>query len=123
MGLELKTHFSREEVVYDGSQLRPLYNYMNFQLEANSLVSWVGPCRVPTENLLDGEDRLKQSSIQADKMLHSILELFHWPLHGAVCFQRMISEQVRELLARRSKFSGELLRRGDDLFFRGESSM
>ncbi len=121
MAVSLSTLFSDDKMTYDGRQLKPLYNYLEQGLEGDSLFAWIGPCQVETEHLIDGEDRRNSDRIASDQMLHLILELFHWPLHGAVCFQRLIGARCIKILGELKpdlKLS-EIEQKGDDIYIAG----
>lgn len=112
----MKTLFIEKNFTYTGEQLQPLFNYMNYGLLGNSMVGWVGPCHVPFEHMIDGEDIRAQSQICGDRMVHFILELFDFPLKGAVVLQRLMAEVTRDILSTKSHFALKLVRKGDDLY-------
>ena len=105
---------------YDGQQLQPLRNYLKHGLLGSSIVSWQGPCDVRFSHMLDGEDLRAHSPIRADKMLHFVLEVFDQSLHAGVLLQRLMGEMMAETLRDLGDLSKaqELVRRGDDLFWR-----
>lgn len=102
-----------KKIKYDGSQLKPLYAYMNHGLHGDSVVSFAGPCDVSWEHMVDGEDLLAQSQIKSDLMLHFIVELFPAHLPMAVTAQRLFVAMAQDLL---SKKGFSLHRNGDDLY-------
>ncbi|MCS6837956.1 MAG: DUF366 family protein [Bdellovibrionaceae bacterium] len=124
----LKTLFLSENFeTYDGSQLAPLRNYLKFGLSGSSCISWIGPCCVRPEFMVDGEDVRSESEIASDSMVHFIAELFHIDLIGAIAFQRLMAEIAREVIyscgTNTGIFTSEqgrlILREGDDLFWEG----
>ena len=62
--------------IYNGSQLKPLFAYENFKLSEDSIISWVAPCHVQLEHMVDFEDKIENSKIAGDLMLHFIVEVF-----------------------------------------------
>ena len=106
--------------IYDGHQLQPLHNYLNHGLLGDSIVSWVGACDVNFDHMLDGEDLRVLSPIQADKMLHFVLEIFDQSLHAGVFLQRLMGEIMRETLRELgdSQQIDSLRRQGDDLYLK-----
>lgn len=73
----METYFVPQEMAYDGSQLRPLYAYLEYKVLGDSVISWIGPCDISFENMIDGEDLLEQAEIKGSRMLHFIIEIFH----------------------------------------------
>jgi len=115
----MKSRFVDTLEAYDGSQLAPLRNYLKYQLLGDSIVAWVGPCNVPPEHMIDGEDLLAGAEIRGDKMLHFIVELFDSTLFAAVGMQRLLAAIVKDVLLLSSKQEQPLsvLRRdGDDIY-------
>ena len=111
----MKEMFIDKEMKYDGSQLRSLFAYMNYGLQGDSIVSWIGPCDIPSENIIDGEDLRAGSEIRGSKMLHFIVELFDVSLITGVVVQRLFAAEVaRRILS----YGGEglVVRRGDDIY-------
>ncbi|MFP5518982.1 MAG: DUF366 family protein [Bdellovibrionia bacterium] len=113
----MKTLFLKNEFLYDGTQLRPLYAYLEHKVLGNSVVSWVGPCQISFQHMVDGEDLLAQETIAGSKMLHFIVEIFERDLFSAVCLQRLFAAIVRDYL--QGKVSGDISRQGDDLYWQG----
>jgi hypothetical protein len=113
----MKTLWIPIEMKYDGAQLRPLYAYLNHQVQGDSIISWVGPCDISKEKMIDGEDLLEGSLIQGSRMLHFIIEVFHQDLMTGVSLQRLFAAIAKDYLEEKSQF--EILRSGDDLYFKG----
>ncbi len=115
----MKSRFIDTLEVYDGSQLVSLRNYLKYQMLGDSVVSWVGPCDVKTEHMIDGEDLLAGAEIRGEQMLHFIAELFDSSLFAAVGVQRLLASIVKDVLQLTSKEDAvvSLLRRdGDDIY-------
>ena len=117
----MKSKFIKKHISYDGSQLKSLYSYLNHNLLGDSIVSWVGPCDVSFEHMVDGEDLLEQASIKADQMLHFIIEVFELKLFSAVCLQRLFAEIFISYIQKNSKnknIASEVIRCGDDIYYK-----
>ncbi len=121
----MKSLFIDKEFLYDGTQLRSLYAYLEHKLQGDSVVSWIGPCSVSFDHMVDGEDLLDRSAIAGSKMVHFIIEKFHQNLFAGVAVQRLFSAICLDLLRNSApdpKVSTWLRRDGDDLFF-GEGKL
>lgn len=116
------TKWLENKELYDGSQLEPLNNYLKHGLQGDSIVSWVGACDVRPEHMIDGEDLRAQSVIEADEMLHFVVELFHQSLQSAIFLQRLIGELVITSLVEMGDKpkAHEIERRGDDLYWQNK---
>jgi len=110
----LLTHFCEKELSYDGSQLRPLFNYLKFDLMGSSAVAFKGACSIPFENMADGEDLKEQSPIFSASMLHFIFEVFDRELLSGVLLQRIFASLIQDDIYKKTKTMLE--RRGDDLY-------
>ncbi len=116
----MKSHFIPKQMSYDGSQLQPLYAYLNHKVLGDSIISWIGSCDIPFENMIDGEDLVEQSEIKGSKMLHFIIEIFHTSLFVGVTSQRLFASIARDYLQESAKKvldQEQLLRQGDDIFW------
>lgn len=115
----LKFRYIANEMEYDGSQLRSLFAYRNYELLGDSLISWVGPCQVKKEFMVDGEDLNAGEKICGDKMLHFIWEKFNTSLFSAVASQRLMTclalEALRELSPEK-EMTQNMYRDGDDIY-------
>ncbi len=115
----MKTLFLKKSFKYDGSQLRTLYAYLEYGVLGDSILSWVGPCDVDLEHMVDGEDRLAGAQICGGRMVHFILELFDRELFSGVVLQRLMASIVMDVLRDLSSEAGltsGLSREGDDVF-------
>lgn len=104
----MKKLFIDKKMKYDGSQLRPLFAYENFKLQGDSIVSWVGPCNVTLEHMVDFEDKIEKSKICGDEMLHFVIEVFGPDLTAGVALQRLFASIINDRL--------KLRRDGDDIY-------
>lgn len=119
----MKSKFIGKEFKYDGSQLRPLFAYLESEILGDSIVSWVGPCDIELDKIIDGEDLLVGSQICGDKMLHFIVEKFDIELFSAVALQRLMAELVCQVVRDQSQdkaVADKIVRRGDDLYFQNK---
>lgn len=99
--------------------MKSLWIYFNHGLVGNALVSWVGPCLVTNQEMLDGEDLLAGDKICGDKMVHFVMELFDESLVTAVCIQRLLADLVKKKISEMNP-DVILLRDGDDLYFKNK---
>ncbi len=103
------------EALYDGHQLRSLYAYLHHNLLGDSIIGWIGPCDIPFENMVDGEDLIAQSRICGASMVHLIIEKFDSTLAFGVATQRLLASMCKDLLEELAS-DHALIRKGDDLF-------
>lgn len=108
------TKWIDKKIKYDGSQLRPLYNYLEHNLLGDSCVAFVGACDVTFDHMVDGEDLLEKSQIKSDEMLHFLFETFDTQLMSGVFLQRLFASIVQNLIYK--KTNQWLSRCGDDLY-------
>jgi len=114
----MKTQFLLQKIKYDGSQLKPLSNYLEHGLLGSSVVAWLGPCSVTAEHMIDGEDLRAKKTIAADEMAHFIFEIFDLDLKSGIFLQRLMAEIVSSYLRKTSTNTAvsQLVRCGDDLY-------
>lgn len=105
---------------YTGEELRPHFLLQEMGIQGSGLGAFIGPCDVPTEHLVDWEDRLANDSIRSQKMVHFIGEFFGWSLRETVVFQRLLIATLKDSL-HELKPELTLIREGDDLFFKSDS--
>ena len=103
-----------QEITYTGSELRPHWTLEATGVYGSQLVAFMGPCKVPTSNLVDLEDQLNRDFIEAKSMLHIIAEFFGTTLEAGVLYQRLFMVWAERLLLERGVSS--IRREGDDLF-------
>jgi len=109
-----------QKMTYDGQQLNSLHAYLTYGVLGNSIVSWVGPCNVSFEHMVDGEDLLAQAKIEGAEMLHFIIEIFDRDLFSGVAMQRLFASILRDYLQKSaaSALGPDVLERdGDDIFW------
>ncbi len=113
------THWIADSIHYDGSQLKPLFAYLNWNILGDSVVSWRGACHVDFSHMVDGEDLIAESSIAGSDMLHFIVEVFDRDLASGVLLQRLLASIIKDLLVELSSELNEhsLVRDGDDLYW------
>ena len=109
----LQTKFLNSKIDYDGSQLRPLYAYMEHGILGNSIIAFKGACSIPFSHMVDGEDLREQSPIHGESMLHFIMEVFDQKLFAGVLLQRLVVGIMLEIL---NKKKVRVWRSGDDLY-------
>ena len=108
--------FVSEKLKYDGTQLASRFAYLNFEILGDSVVAFAGPCDIPFEHMVDGEDLLAKAEIRGGFMLHFIIEEFGQGLEFAVTRQRLFAALVMEEITK--LVPGKTLRRdGDDLYY------
>lgn len=107
--------FLEGEHPYTGSELSSQFGHMTAGILGDSVVAWIGPCDVKTEQLVDGEDVINNDCIYSESMLHIIAEVFHRDIFYGIWLQRFITMTVKELILKETK--KDLERRGDDLYF------
>lgn len=107
-----------EEIKYNGDQLKPHWIFKNFGIQGNAMVSFIGPCQVESEDLVDLFDAKKKAVIYSPRMLHFIAEFFNPNLELMVIRQRLFVFLLKEELDERG-IAGRIVRQGDDLFHVG----
>ncbi len=115
----MKTKFISKKIDYDGSQLKPLYAYVNHKLHGDAILAFSGACHVSFDKMIDAEDLVAEAKIEGDQMLHFIIELFNQNLMTAVSLQRLLVSQAQVILNSGSKVlsTNPLVRNGDDLYY------
>lgn len=115
----MKSKFIESNELYDGAQLVSLRSYLKFGILGDSVVSWIGPCDVSLDHMVDGEDLLAGAAIRGSSMVHFIIEKFDSSLLAAVGLQRLLASIVRDELASSAgnrALAAELFRSGDDIY-------
>src|SRR5437773_1707893 len=114
----MKTKLLEKNFLYDGSQLRSLFGYMDHDLLGDSIICWKGPCDVTLEHMIDGEDKRENAKIAGAQMLHFIIEKFNEKLSTAVALQRLFATILRdEIYQLNPRLAGQISRQGDDLYW------
>lgn len=105
-----------EEIIYTGEQLKPHWIYKKTGIKGDSVVAFLGPCKVELEHMVDLQDRYANRLIEADDMLHILAECFGATLYETVLLQRLLVFVAFENLILRGV--KDLRREGDDIFVR-----
>lgn len=105
-----------KSIEYDGSQLSPLWAYINFDVLGDSIVSWRGPCNVSDEYMVDMGDRRKNAVISSPDMLHFIIERFGAGINEAVLIQRLFINLLTELLRDAVSEDADIEREYDNIY-------
>ncbi|GAB4308715.1 MAG: DUF366 family protein [Methanobacteriaceae archaeon] len=106
-----------QPIIYDGSQIEPLWAFNVHKIKNSSIVTWIGPMDINDSKILDLED--VGSEIKADKMIHFIIEHFDCqPTDMRMSYhrQRILVMIVKEVLAEHNISS---YRKGDDIYVNG----
>lgn len=107
-----------KKLLYDGSQIKPVWAFKEIGIKGSSLVSWIGPMEIKPEELIDYEDF--DIEIRSDEMIHFIIEHFDiQPADIKTCYhrQRILVMIIKDILNE----SGIATKRsGDDLYFEGK---
>ena len=103
-------------VGYVGTELRSGWVREKTGLGGDAAAGFIGPCEVPTENLVDLDDAREGEYIRSALMAHVIVEHPACTLELAVLRQRILVALLGELLAERGK---RARRDGDDLYYDG----
>ena len=59
---------------YDGSQIKPMWAFQNLGVKGSSIVCWIGPMDIKSDELVDYED--VGLEIKSDEMIHFVVEHF-----------------------------------------------
>ena len=110
----MRAFHTKRRIAYDGTQLASHWAYRCFNIQGDSIVSFVGSCRVDIGRLVDLADAKAGAYIASPLMLHFICEHFGIDLENCVLRQRMLSAICGEILRERGK---KVARRGDDLYY------
>ncbi len=103
-------------IEYDGSQLSPLWAYVSFDVQGDSIVSFRGPCNVNDEFMVDMEDKRKGAEIVSADMLHFVVEYFGVTIDEIVLVQRLLISTVVDLLKEAIFDEAEVEREFDNIF-------
>lgn len=115
----------KESFTYDGTQLGSDFFLANANRQDDVAIAFIGPADVPTENLVDEDDRRAGRVIKSDRMVHFLIWLPGRSLETGVAIQRLFIATILEVL----RFfgvnldgtpmlgdSGSIVREGDDIF-------
>ena len=110
----MHTYFVKESLKYTGDYLSSHWIYNTFELLGDAAVVFCGPCDVQLAEMVDLADVHEQASIYSENMLHFIVEHFQTPLEVMVLRQRLLTSQIKDLLA---ELTGNVFKRkGDDIY-------
>jgi hypothetical protein len=117
----MQSCFLSKPVHYTGAELAGHWIYKQTGLLGNAVVSFIGPCTVTLEDMVDLEDVRNNAPIYSPNMLHFIIEVFEGDLHGGVVLQRLFVSIIQEQLQKWHAKTGAttplpLWRSGDDLY-------
>lgn len=113
----MRTLLLRQELAYDGSQLRSGWIAEVSGLTGDAAVAFTGPCDVALAHMVDTVDREAGARIFSPRMLHAIVEHPGCDLTLITARQRLLMAIALELL--NGQMGEPLLRReGDDLYLR-----
>jgi hypothetical protein len=111
----MKYRLIKEDIVYNGEQLRSNYAYTHFGIVGDSIIAFGGKCDVKLSAMIDIEDMRAGKRIYSESMLHFIIEHHDVDLEKAVLRQFLITDIVKDQI---NEIKGKLLvqRTGDDLY-------
>ncbi|MFN7906051.1 MAG: DUF366 family protein [Pseudobdellovibrionaceae bacterium] len=113
----MKIKFVRKSFPYTGQELRHLFAYEKFGIAGESMISWIGPCDIALNDMIDGEDKFENSIIRGGEMLHFVGEFFEPNIFFAVSLQRLFCAIcLEQLTIMKPDLLGKLVREGDDLY-------
>lgn len=107
----------KDSILYDGSQIEPMWALKNFNIKGSSLISWIGPMNLENHEIIDYED--VGLEIKSDEMLHLMVEHFDCqPADLRLCYhrQRLLVTIIKDIL---EEMGLDIQRNGDDLFLDG----
>ncbi|MEA1943772.1 MAG: DUF366 family protein, partial [Euryarchaeota archaeon] len=104
-------------ILYDGSQIGPLWGYEYLDVRGDSIIVFRGAMDV--RYIKDIEDEKNQKKIKGDDLIHFIVERFDSPasIRQAYYLQRMLIICIQDVLR---NFGVITERNGDDLFVDGK---
>ena len=109
------THKHVDEIFeYDGSQINPSWAFQEFGIYGSSIVTWIGPVNITSDNLKDFAD--VGLEIKSNYMVNFICEFFdQQPTNMRVAYlrQRLLVMIFREIL---TEYGISTKREGDDIF-------
>ncbi len=99
---------------YDGSQIQPMWAFKQFGIKDSSIVSWIGPMEIRSDELIDYED--VGIEIKGGEMINFIIEHFDvQPADIKLCYhrQRLFVTIVKDIL---ENHGIKTMKDGDDLY-------
>jgi hypothetical protein len=107
----LDIKFIEKKINYDGSQLSNHWIYKNYSIMGDAGVCFIGKCDV--KDIVDIEDILDKQKIEANDMLHFIVEIFNKDLLFGVALQSVFISEIQNVLLKKGV---NVTKQGDDLF-------
>jgi hypothetical protein len=114
----VKNKFINKRIDYTGEQLSSHFAYRNFDLQGDSVVSFIGACDVK-EKMVDLEDSKKKEFIHSDLMLHFLAEHFDCDLEKAILRKRLLIAIMLEEICKYTKKRG-LIRSNNGIYMKDE---
>ena len=113
----MRTRVLEEEIIYTGEQLRSGWIEEKTGLAGDAAVTFLGPCEVAREHMVDLVDLEAGARISSPRMVHVLIEHPGLDVHHITVRQRLLMALAGELL---NAHLGEALvrREGDDLYLR-----
>lgn len=111
----IKYAIARQDIDYDGAQLRTHWIYDRFELLGDAAVAFCGMAMLSSSELLDVGDARDKEGIYSPYMLHFIIEHFDPDLEKTIYRQRLFLNLIREELGR---FEIYPQRTGDRLYMK-----
>ncbi|MCK4651722.1 MAG: DUF366 family protein [Methanosarcinales archaeon] len=104
-------------ILYDGSQINPLWAYEYLDVRGDSIVVFRGAMAV--SDIKDVEDEKNNNAIEGSDLIHFIVERFDSPagIRQAYYLQRMLVVCIQDVLM---NYDVSSERNGDDLFVDGK---
>jgi len=104
-------------ILYDGSQINPLWAYEYLDVRGDSIVVFRGAMAV--SDIKDVEDEKNNKAIEGSDLIHFIVERFDSPagIRQAYYLQRMLVVCIQDVLM---NYDVSSERNGDDLFVDGK---
>ena len=115
----MKTSFLKNQFKYTGKELHSHFLY-EMGVQGSGIISWIGPCEVKIDSMVDMEDRVNNDHIFSESMLHFMGEFFHKDIFYGIFVQRIIGEHVRSIL--KEMCGKEFIRNGDDLYLKEQGA-
>jgi hypothetical protein len=111
----MRSLFIKEEILFTGEQLISYWAYTRYDVPGDSILAFIGPCRIDEKYIVGIDHFKKKTQIQSERMLHFLVEHFDLDLEKAILRQKLLVDIVKDKLNHRLK--GDVLQRwGDDLF-------
>lgn len=114
----IKTMLIKDEVNYDGTQLKPHWIYRNYGLLGDAAVAFIGTVNVNLDKMVDLTDVREQEFIYSPRMLNFIVEHFNNNLEMTIYKQLILMVCIKEEL---ETYEIPVQRVGDDLYIDGEN--